>query len=117
MRYSVFLAALIAAVGCANPGDTAAPEAPAFTRTEVMVPVRDGVHLQTVILTPINQSGPLPILFTRTPYGVPDSAPHGMPPNPQASWAGRRLHLRPSEHPRPIQVRGRVHVVVAGRSH
>ena len=52
-----------------------------FTLTEVMVPVRDGVHLQTAILTPVNQSGPLPILFRRTPYGVPDHAPDHMPPN------------------------------------
>ena len=34
--------------------------------------MRDGVHLQTVILTPVEQRGPLPILFRRTPYGVPD---------------------------------------------
>ena len=83
MRYSVSLglATLIATVGCANPGTTPAPEPPAFTLKEVMIPVRDGVHLQTVILTPINQSGPLPILFRRTPYGVPDSAPHGIPAN------------------------------------
>ncbi len=44
-----------------------------------MVPVRDGVHLQTVILTPTNQSGPLPILLRRTPYGVPDKAPDKVP--------------------------------------
>ncbi|MGI8959541.1 MAG: CocE/NonD family hydrolase [Bryobacteraceae bacterium] len=43
----------------------------AFTRKEVMVPMRDGVHLQTVIFTPQNATGPLPILFTRTPYGIP----------------------------------------------
>jgi putative CocE/NonD family hydrolase len=36
-----------------------------------MIPMRDGVHLQTVILTPPNARGPLPILFRRTPYGVP----------------------------------------------
>ncbi|HEV2749624.1 MAG TPA: CocE/NonD family hydrolase [Gemmatimonadales bacterium] len=45
---------------------------PAFTFQEVMIPVRDGVHLQTVILTPTDKTGPLPILFRRTPYGVPD---------------------------------------------
>ena len=38
-----------------------------------MVPMRDGVHLQTVIFSPQHATGPLPILFTRTPYGVPDS--------------------------------------------
>src|SRR5450432_4798050 len=49
--------------------------APPFKFQEVMVPVRDGVHLQTVILTPVDAKGPLPILFRRTPYGVPDQAP------------------------------------------
>ncbi len=44
-----------------------------FTYQEVMVPMRDGVRLQTVILTPKNASGPLPILMVRTPYGVPES--------------------------------------------
>ena len=43
-----------------------------------MVPVRDGVHLQTVILTPTNAKEPLPILLERTPYGVPEAAPKQM---------------------------------------
>ena len=50
-----------------------------FTLQEAMIPVRDGVHLQTVILTPVDQQGPLPILFRRTPYGVPDKPPGQMP--------------------------------------
>jgi uncharacterized protein len=59
---------------------------PAATQTlfqfqEVMVPVRDGVHLQTVILTPSNANAPLPILFRRTPYGVPDKAPEQISPS------------------------------------
>src|SRR5271168_538903 len=59
---------------------TSPPPAPAplFTLQEVMIPVRDGVHLQTAILTPVSaavstsndQKTPLPILFRRTPYGV-----------------------------------------------
>ncbi len=52
---------------------------PPFKLQEVMVPVRDGVRLQTAILTPIDQSGPLPILFRRTPYGVPEKALEQMP--------------------------------------
>jgi len=44
-----------------------------FQRTEAMIPMRDGVKLETAIFTPVNQSGPLPILLTRTPYGVPDT--------------------------------------------
>lgn len=51
------------------------PSQSLFRFQEVMVPVRDGVHLQTVILTPTNMTGPLPILFRRTPYGVPEKAP------------------------------------------
>src|SRR6267154_171019 len=37
---------------------------------EFMIPMRDGVHLQTVVITKANQTEPLPILLTRTPYGV-----------------------------------------------
>jgi len=48
------------------------PPQPAFTFQEVMIPMRDGARLQTVILTPTDKSGPLPILFRRTPYGVPE---------------------------------------------
>ena len=52
---------------------------PIFKLQEVMIPVRDGVHLQTAILTPVDQTGPLPILFRRTPYGVPAKPPEQMP--------------------------------------
>ena len=37
---------------------------------EFMIPMRDGVHLQTVVISKANQTEPLPILLTRTPYGV-----------------------------------------------
>jgi uncharacterized protein len=56
-----------------------APAKPLFNLREVMVPVRDGVHLETAILTPVDQHKPLPILFRRTPYGVPDKPPAEMP--------------------------------------
>ena len=49
--------------------------APLFEFKEVMIPMRDGVHLQTVILTPVGAKEPLPILLERTPYGVPEAAP------------------------------------------
>lgn len=41
-----------------------------FKRTEVMIPMRDGVKLFTVILEPETHAGDLPIIITRTPYGV-----------------------------------------------
>ena len=41
-----------------------------FEKTEVMVPMRDGVKLHTEIDVPKNISDPRPILFERTPYGI-----------------------------------------------
>jgi uncharacterized protein len=76
-QYSVLLAAaaVVAAAVLARHG---AAQGQAFTYQKVMVPVRDGIRLETVIMAPADQSGPLPILFRRTPYGVPASA-QGMP--------------------------------------
>jgi hypothetical protein len=56
-----------------------APAQSPFTFQEVMIPVRDGVHLQTVIMRPKDHPEPLPILMTRTPYGVPAQAPATIP--------------------------------------
>jgi hypothetical protein len=50
-----------------------------FTLEQVMIPMRDGVHLQTVIMRPVGHTEALPILLRRTPYGVPESAPTPMP--------------------------------------
>jgi len=63
------------------PAPPAPPVAPPFDYQEVMVPMRDGVRLQTVILTPHGITAPMPILITRTPYGVPPKAPESIPPN------------------------------------
>jgi putative CocE/NonD family hydrolase len=41
-----------------------------YKRTEVMIPMRDGVKLRAVILKPADISAPLPFLMERTPYGV-----------------------------------------------
>jgi putative CocE/NonD family hydrolase len=48
---------------------------------EVMIPMRDGVKLQTAILTPKDAKGLLPFLIDRTPYGVPgkDATEKGLP--------------------------------------
>jgi putative CocE/NonD family hydrolase len=52
-----------------------------YERQEVMIPMRDGVRLNTVIYTLKNSQSPLPFLLTRTPYGVshtesPDRIPY-----------------------------------------
>ena len=77
----VLIAALLGLAAPALSGAQSPPPPPptaaasAFTFQEVMVPMRDGARLQTVILRPIGRTGPLPILLQRTPYGVPDAAP------------------------------------------
>ena len=78
MRYGMILlgAMLFPATGAAQQAE---PK-PIFTFQEVMVPVRDGVHLQTAIMAPADQHGPLPILLLRTPYGVPDRPFPQVPP-------------------------------------
>jgi uncharacterized protein len=65
----------------ANAGDALANETPAafvprvegfdYVKREVMIPMRDGVKLQTVILIP-RGAHRAPILLTRTPYGAAD---------------------------------------------
>src|SRR5881398_1691578 len=41
-----------------------------YNRRDVMIPMRDGVKLFTVILEPRNATASLPILIQRTPYGA-----------------------------------------------
>ena len=40
-----------------------------YQRTDVMIPMRDGVKLHAVILKPADIAAPLPFLIQRTPYG------------------------------------------------
>ncbi len=53
-----------------QPVAAAPAEVPGFETTEAMVPMRDGVKLHTLVFTPRNAQGALPILFLRTPYGI-----------------------------------------------
>jgi len=41
-----------------------------FTRTDFMVPMRDGTQLFTVVMRPTAATGPLPLILMRTPYGA-----------------------------------------------
>ena len=41
-----------------------------YQRSEVMIPMRDGLKLHTVILKPADIATPLPFLIDRTPYGA-----------------------------------------------
>ncbi len=79
MRRSIKLLAVISLAASTYAAQTS-DEKPLFHYQEVMVPMRDGVHLQTAILTPLDQKAPLPILLSRTPYGIPAKAPTTIAP-------------------------------------
>jgi putative CocE/NonD family hydrolase len=41
-----------------------------FEKTEVMIPMRDGIKLHTAVYAPKNQREALPFILLRTPYGI-----------------------------------------------
>jgi putative CocE/NonD family hydrolase len=49
---------------------TSADPSQVFEKTEAMIPMRDGIRLNTEIYVPKIHGAPLPILMTRTPYGL-----------------------------------------------
>jgi putative CocE/NonD family hydrolase len=58
-------------LGMTSAGAQASPGAETtYVRTNVMIPMRDGVKLNTEIFAPKDARVPLPILMVRTPYGV-----------------------------------------------
>ena len=79
MRATALLAAACVAF-TATAANAQQPASAVFTLEEVMIPMRDGAHLQTAIMRPVGRSEPLPILLRRTPYGVPATPPSTMPP-------------------------------------
>ena len=68
-------------LGRTSPPPPASSGKPVFRFQEIMIPMRDGVRLQTAILTPLDQHEALPILLQRSPYGIPDKAPVSTPTN------------------------------------
>ena len=63
-------AALGVAVALLACGGTDGVPGTAFDKRQIMIPMRDGVRLNTEIYVPRRATEPLPILFTRTPYGL-----------------------------------------------
>ncbi|HEU4535460.1 MAG TPA: CocE/NonD family hydrolase, partial [Polyangiaceae bacterium] len=68
---SAAAAASAAALSSSASASASAAPAHAFTMTKAMVPVRDGVKLETVIFAPEGATKALPVLLVRTPYGLP----------------------------------------------
>ena len=45
-----------------------------YEKHEYMIPMRDGIHLHTIVFSPKSPSEPLPFLIERSPYGFDDAA-------------------------------------------
>jgi putative CocE/NonD family hydrolase len=76
-RHTLRAAALVAAVaplaiGAQTP-DFSVRER--YAKSEVMIPMRDGVKLFTIVYAPKEQAQRYPILLTRTGYGIPPYGP------------------------------------------
>jgi len=65
----------------------------AYTREEVMIPMRDGVKLHAVILRPKDYAAPLPFLMERTPYGVDGNSADSINPSEPELAASRYIFV------------------------
>jgi putative CocE/NonD family hydrolase len=63
-------------LACALGAQTSPDPGQNFDKTDVMLPMRDGIRLHTEIYAPKNATGKLPFLINRTPYG-PGQDPQG----------------------------------------
>jgi putative CocE/NonD family hydrolase len=85
LRAALLAAALpsfVSAQTTASPAVSAARQradsiAQSFDKSDVMIPMRDGVKLHTTIFVPKSHAAALPIIFVRTPYGI-SAAPQAL---------------------------------------
>jgi uncharacterized protein len=89
MRNKTFHAVLIGAIFCffilPVPAQDASNSTPVYEKTTVLIPMRDGVRLNTSIYVPKNAAAPLPFLMKRSPYGIGDGVSPEAFTNPQSS--------------------------------
>src|SRR5215211_6082778 len=69
MRYSILCIGLLATTATTATAQ-ATDNTQRYVKTNAMIAMRDGVKLNTDIYAPRDQSGPLPFVFVRTPYGI-----------------------------------------------
>jgi uncharacterized protein len=68
--FSFFLGTLTSFAFCQVPVDSVL-----YLKTSYMIPMRDGILLNTIVLTPVDQHASYPFLISRTPYGVDGNYP------------------------------------------
>lgn len=90
--FVVLLLVLAAPLHADEKAELAAWIRESFTKSEHMVPMRDGVRLHTVVYAPKERSEPLPILLRRSPYSCkpygPDAYPETLGPGAHFARAG-----------------------------
>ncbi|MCA1590468.1 MAG: CocE/NonD family hydrolase [Acidobacteria bacterium] len=90
LRLVIFLACFAEALAQVD----APPPETSFTRTDAMVPMRDGVRLHTQVYAPSSAGERLPILFLRTPYGIGDTSPEQLAKALSELWADGYVIVR-----------------------
>ena len=76
-----------------------------YAKSEYQIAMRDGVKLYTAVYTPRGYTGTLPILLTRTPYGLAHTAPIAIQTGlARLHFARGEIHLRVSRCSRPLHV-------------
>ena len=70
MRLPILLALLAGSALATAQQPPASDNAQRYVKTNASIAMRDGVRLNTDIYAPRGQSGPLPVIFLRTPYGI-----------------------------------------------
>jgi len=91
---TIFLRTLIALAFLATVTPLRAQPDSVFTRTEAMIPMRDGVRLHTQVYAPARAAERLPILFLRTPYGIDNSSPAQLAAALPELWADGYVIVR-----------------------
>ncbi len=76
MRRSIFISRLLelCAISLIVASSAYAQASQNYEKTNCLIPMRDGVKLNTDVYTPKTASAQLPFIFSRTPYGIEGSA-------------------------------------------
>ena len=91
---SYFRSLLIVVLFAAAAPLAAQQAATSFVRTDAMVPMRDGVRLNTQVYAPATAGERLPILLLRTPYGIGDASPEQLEKALPELWADGYVVVR-----------------------
>ncbi len=71
----LFVLLALVLVPCGSVAQPATPFKDRYTKSEYLIPMRDGTHLYTAVYVPKDKPGKHPILLERTPYGA---GPYGL---------------------------------------